>query len=1479
MPINVGEVEAVLSAKDGMSPAFIQAAKTVDQLRNILKNLGDESPAEIKKVETALERAEAAFEAIRDSGQTAATSIDKVGAAAGSSAARLEQLQRMTAEAAQATTAQAAAAQTASTAITVQATATQAAVAATAAAATTQAAAAVATEAGAAAAKNAAASQVTLAQATEASNTATKGYATSMQQVEGIAIRLAERLVILMALRGAFQFTADIFESAGALVKLNEQSDISLGTLEKLQSEATSTSVPFTEVSKAVLGFEKTIAESKPQTIGFLHDLKINTDEFFAASSNAKWQMVINAISGIKDPLERARIEQGLLKTEGLDPLITSGQLVTDQLNGTKGALDNQVTALSNATKGWWSYWASVKNEATREAGNAVIGAGYLLGMNPGDLPGLRGQGQGYQLPGVNRALGGGTIGDISLDGGRVGPEIPGPKTSWDKLTDSSLTSSLNSLTRDQWNMLEMLRENTEKGTGAQLTPENAGQIVKIDADQYKEYMALVAKWKSQASKDQTQVNKFNEAMREAAVTGRTPQETLDTIDGNVVEGAKSLITGGMEPSKVATIYGLVPPQMKAIEDSMREAKKAGDEYDKDTERVMKDIQKWTGEAATFAAAAVGDSFDKQRAAADAEFNNREYELSKADIDTKTFEEGWAAAAEVRQQKIAAIDAKEAASTEAKNQRKTDSEARAAAQNEVLWDKYYSAVEQESGTALDIQLANIRKQQDQAIKGLKESGDYTASNLQAIYAYTDQMVRNAIRSYDPLWIAWKQGNEDMRKEWANTWDQALSASDDKLGKLVDAVARPLDDISTMFRKMMAGVVADWESKLLSPILNDTKKLMGQMFGVDSISGAGSSRSGGVNLASGIPTPFSAGQLSADLSNPNTFIGPTQNDANIQSAGQSGMSTGSRIAGGAMMAVAGGYQMSQNQSYMGDIMGGMEAGAGVGTMIAPGVGTLVGMVIGGAAGFLERLFTKDQTNDLARDAGEKFGQQWSDALTKKVKDNAKSFHDEVTGELVSLPDIMKDNPVTAANIGMYEDKVHDLFSMIDQGHLTTTQVGKELTDLFPTIANAATDAYGRIDNKLRGLIQLNKEYGTNSQAIADWQKGQGSSALSGFVSVMGATSGAGVAPHDKTELGDLGMQAVGSYVAAVATGTSKVDALKAESDALTKLEKEYKDLGVTVEDAQLKELFFQNDLYKSGGTLLTGIDGLSKEMANFDNIGYETADMFAAQEKTGYGMYVRIQNEVAKLGGGTKEALQPMQGYLHSAEEEAKKLGVPLDENTKMMIEQSKQLGIWDEKAGDAVNPTKDLANAIKDLVNWLKSIPSNVHSTVTVDQHTTTTDDSSTGSSAPSGNREPDSIDNPEKYGGGYDSGNRYETGGVVYAAKGRVINFKPMGTDRVPAMLTPDEGIVSVPGMNRIGSSGLNAINSGADLSGVFGGGGGSSDTYNVNVAIHTKATNGRELATEARAPGGLIDVMIQEIARNKRGRGTILKRGLEVA
>jgi hypothetical protein len=67
-------------------------------------------------------------------------------------------------------------------------------------------------------------------------------------------------------------------------------------------------------------------------------------------------------------------------------------------------------------------------------------------------------------------------------------------------------------------------------------------------------------------------------------------------------------------------------------------------------------------------------------------------------------------------------------------------------------------------------------------------------------------------------------------------------------------------------------------------------------------------------------------------------------------------------------------------------------------------------------------------------------------------------------------------------------------------------------------------------------------------------------------------------------------------------------------------------------------------------------------------------------------------------------------------------------------------------------------------------------------------------------------------------------------------INFKPIGADRIPAMLTPGEFIMSRDAVSRIGLDNLNAMNRGEQAAG-------SVYNYSVSVNVATNA-NSNEIA-----------------------------------
>jgi len=325
----------------------------------------------------------------------------------------------------------------------------------------------------------------------------------------------------------------------------------------------------------------------------------------------------------------------------------------------------------------------------------------------------------------------------------------------------------------------------------------------------------------------------------------------------------------------------------------------------------------------------------------------------------------------------------------------------------------------------------------------------------------------------------------------------------------------------------------------------------------------------------------------------------------------------------------------------------------------------------------------------------------------------------------------------------------------------SEVGAVVTDWSRLIAGA-TDETGRLSRAMRDTLSTMLKMGTATKEIRDYLKGQGAAALDGFNAVAAgverwgqygdavkkaqeavdkaraagddtAPTGSGrlaeylrlqdeltnalreqqrVSVGAKAPLADLAIQATAAFNAAISAGMSYTEALKKVQPGIQAVIKAHKDLGLSILDPAMAALALQSNLLASHPEILAGIDGIAQGMLALSNMGLLNEETFASMQRTALDMYTRIQGEVAKAGGSTRDALLPMQRYLQEAAAAAKELGIPLDENTQMMIDQSRALGIWKDKAVDPMLEVRDAAleirDAIRELIAEMKRIPSRV---------------------------------------------------------------------------------------------------------------------------------------------------------------------------
>jgi hypothetical protein len=1178
-------------------------------------------------------------------------------------------------------------------------------------------------------------------------------------QFERLVIRMAERMAVLWVVRGAYEFAESTIKNAEALVRLSEQTDLSIGKLQTLQFAANATEVPFNTVTAAVNHLDKALGESKSSTVDALQNINLSVGQLLGMNPDERFSAVATALSRVTDKTELASLAVKLFGTDAVIPLIQNYAQLEIQAKQTHSVMSDEGihiladtgrafkglgTDIYNAGRDMIEFLAILSQPMKSDGAGYFIqsllrGTGYgvssqgLIGNLPGALLGALAVGEStYKNPPAPRFVGPyatGQQGGVSLTGpyetGYQGGNIESNTNTmrgWDFIIKQS-SNDLSTLNGEQWAFLETLRAMNI------LTADNAGKM-DIGSTAFRQYMDLVKEW----NKDTTKA-------------AADQQKDLDATQASI--------------ARTAILW---------------------DDY-------YANIDKASG--------------NEHQARLDAidTWEDRELKVLNNSIDhNKNYWNEWEAI------------------YNAANQRRTASEV---AYSELVINRT-RAMEVSNQQAIDKQFAGM-------------------SMLAALRQHMiDLGIDPGLNSDGTLpGLTTEQGGTGTM---TGTRANPQLAIEQRLQRALGA----LDFGATIERAFVSGGI----SQALESI--------------------------GAKLSQKIAT-----SMNKYLSDRSQINGGDNYDGHVATlAGAQGAISGLEIASGGGTAGHQFAQMGMSAAGTG-VSAGIAAGS-IGAGIAVGATTMgIGAAVIGAI-YWYRATHPPEWQQLGEALGHDLGVNISEELAKSISDNAHNLRTPIRAQVLRQfgSVIEAAGGIDESNVEAFTARLDEVFHFVHDGALTAAEGVRILNQNFQALVADNTDDLGRISDGLRRIINDAEDAGMSSQAIKDWQKGQTSGAASGINALLlsGATTPA--------DLADMSGMAQTGVAAQMATGSSFAQAISSESDGLNKLQEDYVKLNLErakhdptafgaratelanqiiaaqalidsgtlsgsklddtkkkaedlklefeglTEDAGTRTMFIENKLVQTQGILLRGLDGLTSATINFDNLGIETADMFEAQERQGYGMYVRLQSAVHELGGDTREALLPMQGWLHTAADEAERLGVPLDANTQMMINQSKELGIWHDKGKSAAEITERLASAVEALVNWLNGIPPNVNSHI--DVTTTHHDDSGEPAGTPQppdipggGHTPPLSPDHPDDHNGPgapsephYPPGQGpddpgpppgvYHGGPVRYLGRGGPVSWRPQGPDTVAAMLDPREGVVTAAGMDRIGEGGLRSINQG---------------------------------------------------------------------
>jgi hypothetical protein len=497
--------------------------------------------------------------------------------------------------------------------------------------------------------------------------------------------------------------------------------------------------------------------------------------------------------------------------------------------------------------------------------------------------------------------------------------------------------------------------------------------------------------------------------------------------------------------------------------------------------------------------------------------------------------------------------------------------------------------------------------------------------------------------------------------------------------------------------------------------------------------------------------------------------------------------------------------------------GAKRGAQIGAMFGP-YGALIGMGVGALVGALRNPGFEQELKRVAHT----FGVDISEQLARSIDKLRKEFKgDRAAAEIFSLSKIIEEaGGVSDENVTRLTARLRDTFVMLEVGKFTTEQATQVLDESFGYFAEHLEKAGGLASDQFLELLALNKRFETESKAIADFIRGQVDEAASGLqtylenASVTSAEAAAGVTAAVGLLFGELRDQGLSVMEIFDQLGPS-IDMLAADLKAAGI------DGGAAFQEIADLAAYAADEAVQRASA---AVDGLSQLMKGLHNAGMMTEDTFRGLARATYDVYKQLDD----AGKGGVNAWKIMQPGLQQLWEMQTRYGWAVDESTQNLLDQAEAAGIIGAAFADSSEVMKALLTDIKGLLTDIRDGFFGV------------------GDAAEAAARQAsDAFENmPSANGGEY-----YAQGGVVYAAGGWP---RPRGTDTVPAMLTPGEGVLSRRGMAALG-----ALNHGRP------GGGGSGISVTVDLRGATVLEENPALARR------LSDVVERELtARITRER-----------
>lgn len=185
--------------------------------------------------------------------------------------------------------------------------------------------------------------------------------------------------------------------------------------------------------------------------------------------------------------------------------------------------------------------------------------------------------------------------------------------------------------------------------------------------------------------------------------------------------------------------------------------------------------------------------------------------------------------------------------------------------------------------------------------------------------------------------------------------------------------------------------------------------------------------------------------------------------------------------------------------------GASAAASVAKLLGE-LGGVYGALVGMAYEALWDAFTNPTSERAMEYASKQWGMMMSEGLSIEVGKDIERLGNTAAGVYANLGKIIKENGgIDFSNVAFWTQKVHDLFTLLEQGSLSFGDVAKTLDEVFPELVKQIDRFTGLASKDLLELIRLNEEFGTHSIEIQKFLQAETKKAADGFNAVVNGLS--------------------------------------------------------------------------------------------------------------------------------------------------------------------------------------------------------------------------------------------------------------------------------------------------------------------------------------------------------------------------------------